>query len=425
MLEWWRRWRRKRAATKRRLRLREGRGETELREFVYLDTTSVHSLITSRLGPIATEQTENEAREWESRAAGKVGTDLAFFDLSASAERTRGGSQSVQVLKKSIIQTTFKDLLELEGDTLLLGGSATQALVPSIKLLRGSLVEFDVELDVEPVFRVATVVSSMVGFVEKSPELFDAAMHKQFAQGRALEGMLRGLLGGLVPIRARVLNYTVVPHRDGLAVARIDASTSNIGEALFLVGVAEEQLFWTDIRRVLFSGGRYKILARIAEDGIRDSWTPIKLGHVLEQIIPGFSTQMADWDTLVSRNASAELPLPEPRLKQALFRFIELVSEQAGADCSAERVSSARSHVETLQDSALVYDAWKAEAAKVTKLLLAHDQATLSPDDLATLREAAKTSVPRREDVRRSAVNEPHGTQPKHFIDCEIVAIYW
>lgn len=428
MLEWWRRWRRERAATKRKSRLREARGGTELREFVYLDSTSVHSLVTSRLGPLATEQTENEVREWESKAAVKAGADLAAFDLSASAERTRGGSQSVQVLKKSIIQTTFKDLLELEGDSLLLGAADARKQrkgpsVPSSELLRGSLVELEVELDVEPVFRMATVVSSLVGFVERSPELFDAAIRKQFAQGRALQGVLSGLLGGLVPIRARVLNHVVVSDGGRLAVAHVDGPSSD-GEQLFLVGVAEEQLFWQDIRRVLFSRGRYKVLARIAADGIRGSWTPIKLGHVLEQVVPGFSAQLASWDTLVSRNEPAAKLQLDP--KEALYRFIELVSAKVDGVCSSERINSARSYVEALQSSTLAYEAWKSETARVTEILLPAGQAQLTLDDLATLRETAKTSIRGREDIGMKRMGElPERTEPRHFIDCEIVAIYW
>lgn len=432
MLEWWRRWRRKRLAASRKARLREAKGATELREFVYLDSTSVHSLVASRLGPIATEQTENEAREWESKAAGKVGADLAAFDLGASAETLRGGSQSIQVLKKSIVQTTFKDLLELEGDTLLLGGrekrtSQKMAPLSANKLVRGSLIELEVELDVEPVFRMATVISSLIGFVDRSPDLLDQVTRKQFAEGRAIEGLLRGLLDGLVPIRARVLDHRIVRSGDSLSIVPGRASPQNADEALCLVGVAEERLFWKDIRRVLFSRSRYRVLARIAEDGIRDSWTPIKLGHILEQIVPGFSAQMAseDWDTLIAKNSAQTAPRSEPLLKEALLRFIELVSQRMDQSCSTEHIENARSCIQLLGDAPLETETYRSESLAVFDLLDPDHTSGLTRDDLATLREQARVPAQLPVAVVDESNTPNEVGKPRHFLDCEFVAIYW
>ncbi len=151
VVERWRIWRHRRATAKRRSRLKLRMLDTELREFVYLDSMSVHSLLASRLGPIATEQTDSEARTWERKASGRVGIDLAEFDVRTSGETSRGGSQSVQVLKKSIIQTTFKRLWDLERENLLLDARPAvegAGSVPAEEVTRGRLVELEVELDV-------------------------------------------------------------------------------------------------------------------------------------------------------------------------------------------------------------------------------------------------------------------------------------
>ena len=55
---------------------------------------------------------------------------------------------------------------------------------------------------------------------------------------------------------------------------------------VYIVGVAEQSLFWKDIRRVLFSGSRFRVLCRVAQDGIQESWTPVKLAHVLDAVLP-------------------------------------------------------------------------------------------------------------------------------------------
>ncbi len=426
MFNWWRNRKRRRLIAKRKKRLEEAKVATELREFVYLDGTSVHSLLASRLGPIASEQTDVKERNWETKAAGKVGADLALFDVEGALERSAGTSQSSQVLKKSIVQTTFKDLLELEQEGLLLrcgGDPGNPVGVRAEKLVRGGLVELDVELDVEPVFRMATVVSSLVGIFEKSPELFGNSMRTQFAQGRAVQGILQAVLGGLVPIRARVLGYAVTGMGDNLQVVREKvAEGQNVG-SLFLVGVAEQDLFWKDIRRVLFSRGRFRVLARIAQDGIRDAWTPIKLSHVLEEIIPGFSIQMnaESWQAMLNRGATTPAVAPSS-LAPLLDRFIESVAAHAGTACQVEAVSLARASTASLNSKPFDFDTWRSETRRLQNVLLANTGVELSDEMLERLRAEAQAevSVVRTEGAATSA-------QPKaqHFLDCEFVAIYW
>ncbi|MEJ7787346.1 MAG: hypothetical protein WKF96_21290, partial [Solirubrobacteraceae bacterium] len=56
--------------------------------------------------------------------------------------------------------------------------------------------------------------------------------------------------------------------------------------AVMLVGVAEQALFWKDLRRLLFSRSRYLVLARVARDGLHARWDPVKSLGVLEEIAP-------------------------------------------------------------------------------------------------------------------------------------------
>lgn len=98
-------WRRRRASK---------RNRPALREFIYLDEVSVYSLIASRLGPIATQFTETERATLQGEAGSSISSSVpgvAKAEVRARAVTIR--SQETQVLKKSIVQTTFKKLHDL------------------------------------------------------------------------------------------------------------------------------------------------------------------------------------------------------------------------------------------------------------------------------------------------------------------------
>jgi len=79
---------------------------------------------------------------------------------------------------------------------------------------------------------------------------------------------------------------------------------------LQVVAVAEADLFWRDIRRVLFSGARYTVLARVSRDNIQTEWTPVKLVELLKDVVPDLA---ANFDVTVCWLPSSERrPRPRP-----------------------------------------------------------------------------------------------------------------
>ena len=54
----------------------------------------------------------------------------------------------------------------------------------------------------------------------------------------------------------------------------------------FVVGVTQRDLFWKDIRQVLFSGARYTVFCRLGMSGLADKWHPVKVADVLAGIAP-------------------------------------------------------------------------------------------------------------------------------------------
>lgn len=106
---WFRRWRRKRASK---------RQSAPLREFVYLDEVSVYSLIASRLGPIAAEFTEKQTASLQSETRSSLSAGSGVAKAGVDSRLATGQTQESQVVRRSIVQTTFKEFYEMEQDSL-------------------------------------------------------------------------------------------------------------------------------------------------------------------------------------------------------------------------------------------------------------------------------------------------------------------
>jgi hypothetical protein len=280
----------------------------------------VYSLIASRLGPVATEFTETETSslQAEMESSASIGAPgVAKGELSSSLQSTR--SQGTQVLRKSIVQTTFKELYEYEEDNLAMRPHAQGEPVPRIPnddlgraagtaefagwiidpdtLTRGRLVELEIDLSTDPIYQLSAVVSAFLDIVQEDATVFGISASSQLSLSITVNRILERLLAGLIPLRACVVNYEVVElagkewivHR-----AVLDAVSSAPGSRrpLYLVGVADQALFWKDIRRVLFSESRFRALCRISQSGLRTTWTPVKLLDVFATAIPDLREQL-------------------------------------------------------------------------------------------------------------------------------------
>ena len=110
-----------------------------------------------------------------------------------------------------------------------------------------------------------------------------------------------GLLVGLVPIRGRLVDYSwaniasrdLLVHR--LLLDQLAPDTSLTVYPAFVVGVAQHDLFWKDIRRVLFSQAQYTVFCRIAVSGLANRWHPVKITGVLAGIIPQFDEMIRNF----------------------------------------------------------------------------------------------------------------------------------
>lgn len=298
---------------------------TPLREFVYLDEVSVYSLIASRLGAVAAEFTSTETSTLQNETGGNVAANVGAFNIGVNERNVSTKSEESQVIRRSIIQSTFRELREYEKNSMPIRSVDHEVAAPDIrslnalkrlvedeselnnskrprwvlqpdKLSRGTLLEVEVVLETERIFRVSTVVQSFAEIIQDSPEMFplDKTQTEKIA---FLKRIIDRLLVGLVPIRAQVVDYVrlaidgqeLIVHRkllSRLKAANVLDEFQCEPKPLDLVGVAEHAHFWRDVRRVLFTGARFTVLCRMNQSGIKTQWTPIKLQDVFEAVNP-------------------------------------------------------------------------------------------------------------------------------------------
>ena len=86
----------------------------ERREFVYLDEVSVLSILASRTGRIATASTENQTSSQSSEVHGSLGVGLGGTKANLGTKMQTSQIEASQVSRQAIIQSSFKDLYDIE-----------------------------------------------------------------------------------------------------------------------------------------------------------------------------------------------------------------------------------------------------------------------------------------------------------------------
>ena len=154
------------------------------------------------------------------------------------------------------------------------------------------------------------MISALLEIVEEIPDATGLPSYDELVQARSVNRILEKLLVGLVPVRGHAADYGVVTIGDKEWVVHhkilrdLGITDPAFVRPLYVVGVAEQAIFWKDIRRVLFSSARYRVLCRMGQSGLQDSWTPVKLAHVLKSVSPDLASQI-DLDRVLFRGNRA------------------------------------------------------------------------------------------------------------------------
>ncbi len=447
-----RRWWRRRRWAKRRKKAAEAGQHEPLREFVYLDDVSVYSLLASRIGALATEFTESESTSLSSevKATGGVTTPVAKSQVSSSVKST--ANSGAQVMRKATVQSTFRELYGYIRPTLVLevgqpgdpppirNGADLRAqadrgspwVLHTRQLERGQLLEIEVALDADDTFRAVTVLSTLLGFLRDMPQLPGSVDRAAFADAVTGMRLIDGLLDGVVPVKGKALHFEhITVDGDEFVVHRRVADAlpvEAVRRPLVVVGTCEAELFWRDLRRVLFSGSRYRMLCRVSADGISQQWRAIKLADVLEGVVPGLEGVLERIPGMLERAGDgASDDGPDGTLRAALDLYALDLARHYGRDIARENLIrlglpgdlTVVAAANPLKQRRGAFDA-------VTARLEAAYDFTADPMVATRLRTAAllDSDVINLDDPDDEAPPTP-STRQQRYLEAEIVAVYW
>lgn len=453
-----RRWRRQRRIH----RAARDRREANLREFVYLDEISVFSLISSRLGSVATEFTATESRSLTDEITGATVASTGVIKGEVRAKTGATQTRGTQVLRKATVQATFRELhtctepdFGLHPTTKappLLHNARTLEVAlmraqddgwakPADQLSRGQLVEIEVTLKAEDVFRVGTVVDTFLELVRETPEILGFDAQAQLPAAIAASTILNKLLFGLIPIRGRAVNYATVDlgdcewvvHRD--VVEQLRHTWPIQSKAIDVVAVTDASLYWKDTRRVLFSDARYTLMCRIGRDGLHSSWTPVKLVDVVGGLLPDIAHTIGSAGEniaagLTRRTTHGDESLEcRSRMLTALESFGRNLCALYDKDWAPELVnddsltSDGAQDWEDLKKQRPPFEILTDQLRKLHNISPSHEQ-------VASLRYKALCLAglsPLGCDIHRDASTPPEQRPQDNarILDTELIAIYW
>jgi hypothetical protein len=123
-------------------------------------------------------------------------------------------------------------------------------VVDGINIKRGHLIELQVELRADAIFRTSTIISSITNIIGQSPALAAEVNTHEMRTAIEVNGFIQELMAGLFPIKCRVLDYEIstVEGRNFIVHSQL-FSELPVGyranrRPLYLAGVVEEALFW-------------------------------------------------------------------------------------------------------------------------------------------------------------------------------------
>ena len=436
-----------------------------LREFVYLDEVSLYSMLASRKRGIATEFTEMETASLNAEIGSSAGV---AFGASASVEsRVQSEQQrSSQVLRKAIIQSSFRELYQSEQETLALRlledqqipslgtGADIEGALDSLlqgswvidpeEIRRGELIEVEVELEADPIFHMAVIITTVSDLMEEGDDLFDRGTVGGLDKMRAMARVLESLLGRLAPIRGRLLDYEAVVvgdrellvHRSVLDQFPTDQKLKR--SPVFVVGVTQTELFWQDIRRVLFSRAQYTAFCRLTMAGLTDTWRPVTGADVLAGIAPGLDQQIQEFSESAchamrtgAQEAVKRSSAQGMQNRQVIEGYADFLCREHGHDLTPE-VSDKILGIPLNGDWLHTVDGRREVLSQVVDVLNAEFGVETSSEAAYGAREAALklaglslTGEPLSDEPNVTARDFPSPPRPERFFNAEITAIYW
>ena len=315
-------------------------------------------------------------------------------------------------------------------------------IVDIAKMSRGSLLEAQVELEAEPLFGMATVITTLYELMADRPDIFGTVPTGQLKEINSVGQVLDRLLAGLVPVRGRLMDFETIKIGDREILAHLCVK-EKLGEKytddfmpVYITGVAHQGLFWKDIRQILFSKSQYSVFCRLVTKGLKKDWQPVKLVDVFEGIVPEFKEAMNSASEMARQmmkgqsNVEAGVEHQDENLgialvKEYVHHLEEFHQEPVSPHLMEHRiiptVPSGNWHMSVTDRRAVldeITDLVEKELGKETpgetRLSLRNKVfKDMDPAEVLSSTTFAHTIEP------------PKSGQEERFLDTEIVAIYW
>ncbi|SHV67555.1 Uncharacterised protein [Mycobacteroides abscessus subsp. abscessus] len=425
----------------------------DLREFIYLDEVSLLSLLSSQNGEVTDSKSEQASEGSEASIDATAGVSPGVIAKAETTSRYQtNNSSTIQTSRKATAQSRFRDLHSIDGlrivEPIVVGTPAKDIeslkkidtlseLASEAELHRGKLVELRVKLAADPVFHLGTMVSEFTSMAEDYPEMFAAEGGLATLQEvQPINKILKRLLAGLVPIRAVAVDYVVVEIDEVkyLAHKQLIEGLKLKNQPLEIVGVTEQEAYWKDLRRVLFSEAEFTVLARISQSGLQESWTPVKLADLFTDVTPDLVEQINAAGRVPFSRASSK-PVesaPDAKLAAALLHYVDSLLHEVSwslepdqEEAVAQRIAELKSRSATVSDQTSAF-------SLITSFVLELVGGELDSARALELRTAAREAVglslfPASSSLSHAAPTAPEpkeGDEPL-LLDVEFVAIYW
>ena len=435
-----------------------------LREFVYLDEVSVYSLLASKKRGIATQFTESQTAALSSELGSSLNIGFGGFGGKLDAKTKANQTQSSQVIRKATVQTSFKELFDLVGGSLRLSlpdpphGITLEStsdvaqhferlekdklIVDPAKVSRGTLLEVRVELEADPLFRIATVITTLYELMADRPEIFGKVPTSQVEEVYSVGQVLDRLLTGLVPVRGRLIDFHAVKvgDRDILAHSYVKERLGEKYEKeftpVFVTGMAQQGLFWKDIRQILFSKSQYSVFCRLNTEGLKVDWQPVKVVDLFEGIIPDFRDAMNSASEMARQMMKGQVDIETTRQDQDVHvgiglvrKYIQGLEEFHGKRVSQDLVANRVIPVVPSGNWHLSITERRTVIDEVTKLVEEEFGMETPGETRLSLRSRVFDDTEVAGVTPTTAFSpdlEPtKDSQSERFLDTEIVAMYW
>lgn len=428
--------------------------ETQVREFVYLDETTVESLLASVDGEILVQRTNTQTRSNEAGVGGQAEGKVPFGKVSFAPTLKRSRGSEVQELRKSVAQSAFARFRSKNFHQFVIrplgAGARTRRMkrqlgqfeakalrkfgqgVPLDELRRGDLLEVETDLVAADIFKARTAISAVTDVVEAYPSFLTIELRDQLKLARPLTSLIDRLNGNAIPVVGE--NPSIhVRNIDGRSWL-LNGHSPDIDGAvpeLTLEGQALRPWFWGDVGRILFRPARFRMLCRVLNPTLTDAPSSSYTGTILRTIDEGLASTVDGMGSMflgalrTGHQAAVKKVDGLGSSSAVLSRYVEKLALAAGA-AELTLPAEVEANLLTLDLRAQSVSA-QTEVFRLIDRSIDFETVMPSEHDLARIRDDVRSEFGLWpwSSAKITSAQSTTVEQAKSFLEVAIVAVYW